>query len=162
MKLWWLLFAAFLGMCCTLGFVLLRGEEGKLHGIDHPAVPYVSIGGPAEERTEDLILFGAAFGSLQLITFVTMLRLGFRDTAENQKSIAAILWGGGGVYVVFFLAILVQYSFEISDPDLPFGLPWSAWLAIFIFWPIPFFFIAIYAFAFKRLVFEEADLASES
>ena len=152
-KFWWLIFATLLAMCGMLFYVMLRGEAGDFHGIRHPTKADMMIGGPAVERTGNLIWIAGIFGALQLVFFVSLLARGFRTGSTAWRP---LLWGGGVLYILLFAAVLYQYNVEIhADANAVTGLPRSTWLAIFVLWPCPYVFVAAYALGFKRFIYSQ-------
>jgi len=115
------------------------------------------IGGPAHERTGDLLWIGWAYGTLQLVLFVALLAPGFTKAALRGGAAKAILWGGGLLYVALFTLVMFQYRGEISVDGHSPGLPNSTWTAIFVLWPCPYLFIAAYSFGFKRFFYRGAS-----
>ena len=139
-------------MCGVLFFVMLRGEAGNFHGVPHPVKTDMMVGGSATERTGDLVWLGGVFGALQLVFFVALLAVGFRLNSSGWRS---LLWGGGGVYVLLFAIVLYQYNVEIHSDTDSVGLPSSTWLALFVFCPLPYLFVAAYSLGFKKLIYSK-------
>ena len=151
---WQAIFALLLAMCAVLFFVLIRGEAGDFHGIGHAEKTDMLVGGPAIERTGDLIWIGWIFGTLQLLMFVALLAPGFKGfTRGLAVGGRAILWGVGVLYLALFTAVMYQYHAELHGAAEWTGFPRSTWLAIFVLWPCPYLLIATYSFGFKRFIY---------
>jgi cytosine/uracil/thiamine/allantoin permease len=165
MKFWQAVFFVFLSMLLLVMVLLIRGEPGDWHGLDHPTKQHMSIGGPASERTGDLPWFAAAFGALQIVAFVMLLYAGINtphsgqpqvDRARNPIRLFFIF--SCVIYIGLFLLIFVFYLGEVrNEVDQVAGLPASSWITLFVFWPLPLVYIFFYSVGFQRYIFDSAS-----
>ena len=148
---WKLIFGLLLALCGILFFVFLRGEAGDYHGIAHPTSQDMLIGGDGSQRLDGgLLWLGGIYGVLQLMLFVALLLPGLKKSASSAN---LLFYLGGFAYVAAFVAVMWTYASELKTVGGEAGLPLSTWIALFVFWPIPYLFVATYSFGYKRLVY---------
>ena len=155
MRRWWLIFGFLLLLCLVLGAALSRpNPEGK-HGLAHPRIGSMQVGGDAA-RHDGAVWLGWLYGTLQIGLFATTLTLGLRKRRVGLGAIAAI----GMALVGGFTAVIVSYAMNQShaSPGLWFGFPPSTAVMLFVLWPLPSLFIIIYITMFDRWFLAPEDL----
>jgi hypothetical protein len=155
MRRWWLIFGFLLALCLVLGAVLLMpGSEGK-HGLPHPRISSMLIGGDVS-RHGGVIWLAWLYGSLQIGLFVTTLTLGLRQRRTGLGTIAAIGLALAGVFTSMML-VYAKHQLDAS-PHLWLGFPPSTALMLFALWPLPTVFIVLYVVQFDRWFLAPQDL----
>ncbi len=157
MKLALTLFGVLLAMCVTIGIVLTTDEPDKAHGFVHSTFESsMQQGGSGIERHERIRWLGLAYGSLQIVFFVSCLMLGVRDP-ENCKW-AFLL--AGIVYLATFCLMVVADYFYVRDENLSLvlGFPLPTAIMLYGLWGVPLIFLLFYIINFDRWILNPLDL----
>lgn len=155
MRRWWLTFGFLVLLCLVLGAAMLRPNPASKHGVAHPRIGSMQVGGDAA-RHDGAVWLGWLYGTLQFGLFATTLTLGLRKRRAGLGTIAAI----GVALACMFAAVMFVYATNQSDssPDLWWGFPPSTAVMLFALWPLPTLFIVVYIAMFDRWFLAPEDL----
>ncbi|MEM8667858.1 MAG: hypothetical protein AAGG48_10105 [Planctomycetota bacterium] len=163
MKLPWFIFALLLAMCGAVGGVLLTKEpsQGPInagHGLPHPTIKSMQIGGDSAVRYAPIRISVWVFAVGMVFFFTALLRL----ASQKGETVNRLRWPlaiGCVAYLTTVIGMLISYEHYITDPDprLRWGFPIpSAWM-LFAVWPTPLLFVILYVATFSRWTFRPED-----
>ena len=157
MKLPLMLFGVLLAMCVIIGIVLTTHEPDNAHGFAHSTFEAsMQQGGSGLERHRQIRWLGLAYGTLQIVFFVSCLVLGVRDP-QNRKW-AFLL--AGIVYVATFCLMVVADHYYVHDdnPTLVLGFPLPTAIMLYGLWGVPLIFLLFYIINFDRWILSPVEL----
>lgn len=160
MKLPWILFGLLIAMCCVVATVIFFVDEpADAAGSGHPVFDTMNIGGDGAARSEGVLVYGWAFGMLQICFFVACLAFG----ASKKEEVGALkipFLAGTAIYLlVYTLMVRSYHAYMLEDTHvlfLSFPRP-TAWM-LYGIWVFPAVFIFLYMFKFDRAIFTDDDL----
>lgn len=158
MKPWQLVFGATAVFAGLLVAAFFTPEVGDGHGFAHPLIQGMQRGGPSS-RHDAVLWLGWALGGTLVVLFVSLLALG----AGSRAGLRGLGWPlalGGLLYAASWTALVVSYTGYAAGSAATFaGFPLpTAWM-LFALWPVPLFFVALYAFGFDHWIATPEDLA---
>ena len=151
-----LLFAVLTGLGLVLCITVFIPEVPNSHGLDHPEIGDMKQGGPGAERHARIGWPAWAFGSLQIVFFVTCLALGLKDLQRSGKWLIV----GGLIYLAVFTWMVVadrHYALS-SSSSLYWSFPAPTAVMLFGLCTTPLFFVILYIVKFDRWILRPADL----
>ena len=158
MKIYLLLCSALLGMCLIMVAVFFFTDEpDRSHGFPHATfADSMQQGGSGVERHAVVRWWGLAFGTLQIIFFVSCLVLGVRD---SQRPRWIFLLGGLAYMATFWALVFADYAYAQDDaPSLVLGFPLPTALMLYGLWSIPLVFMVFYIVRFERCILDPQEL----
>ena len=157
MKLPLMLFGVLLAMCVTIGIVLATDEPNNAHGFAHSTFESsMQQGGSGAERHGQIRWLGLAYGTLQIVFFVSCLVLGVRDS--NKRKSAFLL--AGFVFLATFCLMVVADYFYVRDefPTLVLGFPLPTAIMLYGLSGAPLIFLLFYVVNFDRWILSPEEL----
>ncbi len=127
-------------------------------GWEHPDYPGMRLGGEGEARFETIAAPAFAYGVLTIVFFVSLLGLALRPNRRR----AAFPWlaGGGALCVAVFIALMTSYRNFAADRgmgDFVLGFPQPSAIMLYLLWPVPLVFMALYLYYFDRWIWSAED-----
>lgn len=120
------------------------------------------IGGDGAARTEGLLLRGWAYGVLAIAFFAVSFALA---VSRPGFGLGSLRWPFGLLtagYLMAWSAFMVSYARFVAAPA---GAPFwgsfpepTAWM-LYVLWPLPMLYMALYLYAFRRVVWTADDEA---
>ena len=120
---------------------------------------FVLHGGPGAARLEGMLFLGWAYGSLQLLFFALCFALGLRR-AGGLGRLRLPLIAGAVLHQLCWLLLLASYASYSADPapqTTALGFPPPTAVMLYVLWPFPIWFVALYVLCFDRLIFTVRD-----
>jgi hypothetical protein len=152
-----------LGVLICVAAVLVAAASTAPHpaatGTAHPTFTSMLHGGPGQARVAGLFWLGWAFGALQLLFFVLCFALGMRR-ASGLGRLRVPLVVGAVLHQLCWLWLLQSYASYSADPSphtTVLGFPPPTAIMLYVLWPFPAFFVALYVLSFDRFVFTADD-----
>ena len=149
-------------MICVAA-VLVAAASTEPHpaatGTAHPTFTSMLHGGPGHARVLNIFGFGWAYGALQLLFFALCFALGLRR-ADGLGHLRVPLVAGAVIHQLCWLWLLYSYSSYSADPTSQttvLGFPPPTAIMLYVLWPFPAYFVALYVLSFDRFVFTADD-----
>jgi hypothetical protein len=162
MKLPWLLAALAFGMCGVMVATLILDKPDNAAGVVHPTYAPMRHGGAGVERHGGApFVVGTIYGVLIIGMLVGLMALGARKAGRLSPRTIAAFSIGFLLHVGVFLTMMISYRAYMQGGARPqfLALPLpTAWM-IYGLWAAPVFFIVLYATAFDRWTYTDADRA---
>ncbi len=169
MKLPWIIFGLLLTMCGAMGslfvtpeptIVINEGEDPAPagHGIPHPQIGTMLVGGDSLARYAPIRLATWIFAVSMVCFFTSLLALASLKGGRFSK-LNWILFVGLSIQMFAMAGMLVSYESYIGDTAAPLygGFPApTAWM-LYALWPAPLLFVVFYVAAFNRWTFRPED-----
>ena len=133
-------------------------------GIAHPTYSSMLHGGPGHERALGIYWLGWAFGALQLLFFALCFGLGL-CRAGGLGRLRLPLVAGAVLHQLCWLWLLHSYSAYSADPTVQttvLGFPPPTAIMLYVLWPFPLWFVALYVLNFDRFIFSEIAPETEA
>ena len=156
MKLPLTLFGLLLAMCLTIAVVLMTNEPDNSHGFVHSTFEAsMQQGGSGIERHAQIRWLGLAYGTLQIVFFVSCLLLGVRHP-ENRRW-AFLL--AGIIYLSTFCLMVIADYFYVGDenPTFVLGFPLPTAIMLYGLWGAPLIFMLYYTVNFDRWILDPSE-----
>jgi hypothetical protein len=128
-------------------------------GTAHPSFATMLHGGPGHARVEGIFVLGWAFGACQLLCFALCFALGLRR-AGGLGRLRMPLLVGAVLHQLCWLWLLESYVTYSADPapqTTVLGFPPPTAIMLYVLWPFPAYFVALYVFYFDRFIFTADD-----
>ncbi len=157
----WPAFAAAAGLLVLFVIALALPQPPASYGMPHPEVEGLLHGGSGPERHGGRLGLGWAIGGFELLFFLSLIALGTRQRAD-LRGLGKPLMLGGAVYVAIWTLLMVAYGRYLgqAEPSLVLALPEPTAVMLYLLYPMPAFFIALYVIGFRRWVLTEDDQAA--
>lgn len=154
----WLAFAAAGGLLVLLTVALALPQPPGSFGMPHPKVEGLLHGGSGAERHGGRLGLSWAIGGFELLFFLSLIALGARQR-ESLRGLGRPLLLGGAIYMAIWTLLMVAYGRYLAqgEPALVLALPEPTAVMLYLLYPMPAFFIALYVVGFRRWVLTEED-----
>lgn len=154
-----LLLVLVLAIAGVLAVAIAIGEPPGATGSVHAEHPTLLQGGPSGARTGATLWIGWAFGALQIAFFGACFALGLRRPQGLGRLRFPIL-AGLVVYELAWTGLVLAYARFAADPSAALwgALPAPTALMLYVLWPLPLLFMAIYLWHFDEFVLGEDTL----
>lgn len=154
----WLAFAAASGLLVLLAIALALPPPPAASGMPHPEVEGLLHGGSGPERHGERLGLGWAIGVFELLFFLSLIALGARQR-HSLRGLGRPLWIGGGIYVAIWSLLIIAYGRYLAqdEPSLVLALPEPTAVMLYLLYPMPACFVALYVIGFRRWVLTEED-----
>ncbi|MCH2173878.1 hypothetical protein MK489_24120 [Myxococcota bacterium] len=155
----WALLVIVLATGALLAVAALAPIHPEATGSTHPTYETMLRGGPGAERFEGVAAVGWAYGGLTLLFFTVCFGLGLRRP-EGLGPLRTPLIVGALLHQLAW-ALLVWVYLGYADDPTPratfLGFPHPTAVMLYVMWPFPAYFIALYILYFDRFIFTESD-----
>ena len=154
-----LLLALVVGIAAVLLAAARVEEPPAAAGEPHPEFAPMQRGGDGMRRAAPVLMYGWAFGALQVGFFAACFALGLRRRG-SLGSLRTPLWAGLVGYQAVWALLVWLYAVFARDPSPVLWLSFPPPTAVMLFglWPLPLVFMAIYLRAFDRWMPGEEEL----
>lgn len=146
-----LLLLLLIAMCAVIFASAIITIPGGEHVANHPDYPTMArtVGGP---DPDPLQVAGGIFGVLQVGVFVCCIALGIRQGAPGR--VGRLLGVGTVLYLSAMILMVTAHMHYGGDPDAPlwWGFPRATAVMVYLVWPIPLWFVALYVWKFDDWV----------
>lgn len=148
----------------SAGLLLLAawiGESEAERALSHPGVAGMMHGGEGVARTGPVLWIGAVFGLVQIGFFGLCFALGMRGR-DGLGPVRGPLLLGIALFAAVWLGLVASYVGYVADPVATprwLGFPLPTAILLFVFWPLPVIFVAIYLRYFDDVVIDSERLA---
>jgi len=158
MKLTWMLFGFVVAMCLVVGIAVSRPNAEGGYGIANASHRAMLCTGSQQDDGFVRVL-GCLMGLFQLSFLVGCLVLGLR-CLKSWRALAGVFIVGAVIYMAVFLLIV---AFDLKNvprqtPAMILGFPAATAIMLFVFWPMPLYFIVVYAATFWHWVITRDDM----
>ena len=149
-------------MICVGGVLIaaaITGPHPAATGSAHPSFASMLHGGPGQARVENVFWLGAAYGALALLFFALCFALGLRRERGLGRMRVPLL-AVAVLHQLCWLWLLESYASYSADPSpqtTVLGFPPPTAIMLYVLWPFPACFVALYVLCFDRLVFSADD-----
>jgi hypothetical protein len=134
----------------VVGIMLLPEVEGA-YGVQHPEFESMKYGGSGSTRHGHMVWLGWAFGTLVLMTAVSLMAFGARR-GDRLGGLGPRFGVAAAVFVAIFTWLVVAYIGYMNEPShrLFLGFPAPTAIMLYVFFPYCVVFNVLFVWSFNR------------